>query len=315
MTLNRINIGRASSMEVVPGADVVILINHHQEIIEVNLEEGTCLTIDRSTHHRLFECDISSDGRWIAYSCSLDPHRVGIKIYDRKEKTHHLVTEPILVDSSPSFDSEGKYMYFLSARVFDPVRDILDFGYSFPRGVVPMALPLQSVLLNPSDENPSSPCEADNKPAKKNGLEKDNSTVNPVIIEFDGILNRAVAMPVIDGRFTGIKAGEGRVWISEGPILGTRADRWPPEPYKGTRLDYWDLKTQSRESFAEGVYSFNLSRNRKVLLYRTADGLRVLDATTKPDKDAGTKTGRKSGWVDLNRLKAVIEPPAEWLQM
>lgn len=319
-------LGRPNAMHVIPGADVLIITNHRHEILQVDLETRTCQIIDTSEYHRLTECDVSPDGRWIAYPCSVDPHRIAIKLYDRENNEITQVTEPLLWDRSPAFDPGGRYLFFLSARMFDPVRDVLDFGYSFPRGVIPMALPLRREFLNPFDEQPASPCDADagggNKTAesevKTDGEERDTGekdALEPVIIEFDDIRNRAVAMPVIDGRFEDIQVTEDKVWILEHPISGTLSNRWPPEQVHGGTLDYWDLKTQSREHFASNVRSFRFSMDRKVIAYRTNDGVRILDASKKPSKDAPSKPGRKSGWIDLGRLKVTIEPAAEWLQM
>lgn len=325
----KLPLGRPTTLQIIPGIDSIVLTNHHHELLEVDLVTGVCKVIDRSEYQNIYSCDVSPDGRWIAYPCSIDPNRVALKLYDRQENEIHQITDPVLADSSPSFSPDGKYLYFLSTRVFDPVSDTLDFGYSFPRGVTPMALPLRNDLLNPFDPQPQSPCDPDTKPTPKaetNAKSDDTSTdkpaahgepeaLNPVVIELDDIQRRAVAMPVIDGRFSGIIAGNDRIWIREKPIQGTDANRWPPEPYQGGKLDYWDLKTQTRENFCNGVYSFQLSRDRKVLYYRTADGLRILDASRKPPKDVGTIPGKKSGWVNLKRLKAVIEPTLEWQQM
>ncbi|HPQ39048.1 MAG TPA: PDZ domain-containing protein, partial [bacterium] len=319
-------LGRPNSLTVIPGADVLVMTNHRHEILQVDLETRTCQILDRSEYHRLTECDVSSDGRWIAYPCSIDPHRVAIKIYDRDLNRSTVVTEPLLWDRAPAFDPEGKYLYFLSARMFDPVRDVLDFGYSFPRGVIPMALPLRREFLNPFEAQPESPCDSDAKSedvAKKaestgdagESASGDEKQPEPVIIELEDIAARAVAMPVIDGRFEDLKVTAGKVWMLEYPISGTLSDRWPPEPSRGGALDYWDLKAQNRESYASGVTSFSFSRDRKVIAYRTRDGLRVLDASKKPSKDGGTTPGRKTGWIDLSRLKVMIEPGAEWIQM
>ncbi|MBN1297922.1 PDZ domain-containing protein [bacterium] len=333
-------IGRIIKIVPVPGVDRVIIINHRHEIGEVDCHSGSYELIDRSLYHRFDSCDVSSDGRWVAYPCSIDPHRMAIRVFDRRMQCHHTVTEPVLIDESPVFDPEGKYLYFLSARVFDPVRSILDFGYSFPRGVVPMALPLRTDQLNPFDEQPSSPCDNQDKPmesdisadaakssaasgdpdlasvsAKTDSAGATGNHAQTIEIDFDGIAARAVAMPIVDSRFSLLRVTEGKIWFLETPLSGTLADRWPPEPVKGSTLDYWDLKSQTRESVAANVISYDFSRDRTVLMIRTEDGLRVLDASKKPPKEGDSKPGKKTGWIDLSRLKVSLFPAAEWKQM
>ena len=55
-----------------------------------------------------------------------------------------LVTQPEFRDYSPAFDPDGKYLYFLSLRTFDPVYDSVQFELSFPRAARPYLIALQA---------------------------------------------------------------------------------------------------------------------------------------------------------------------------
>ena len=61
----------------------------------------------------------------------------------------HVITRPVLHDVRPSFDPEGKYLYFLSYREFNPVYDGLHFDLGFPWGMRPYLLTLRADLPNP----------------------------------------------------------------------------------------------------------------------------------------------------------------------
>ncbi len=76
------------------------------------------------------------------------------------------MTEPVLQDLAPSFDPEGKFLYFLGARVFNPVYDNLQFDLSFPRGVKPYVILLQKDQRSPFIPVPKSP---DAKEKKEKG--------------------------------------------------------------------------------------------------------------------------------------------------
>jgi len=60
-----------------------------------------------------------------------------------------LVADPVLSDVVPSFDPQGKYLYFLSFRQFDPVYDSLQFDLGFPYGMRPYLVTLQKDLTSP----------------------------------------------------------------------------------------------------------------------------------------------------------------------
>ncbi|NJN83667.1 MAG: hypothetical protein HC802_16225 [Caldilineaceae bacterium] len=63
--------------------------------------------------------------------------------------TIHTVTQPVLHDVQPAFDPDGKFLYFLSYREFNPVYDSLHFDLGFPWGMRPYLLTLRTDLPNP----------------------------------------------------------------------------------------------------------------------------------------------------------------------
>jgi tricorn protease len=71
-------------------------------------------------------------------------------------KTTTALTEPEFRDSAPAFDPEGRYLYFVSVRTFDPVYDNVRFDLSFPRGARPYLIALQAGGRPPFDPEPRS---------------------------------------------------------------------------------------------------------------------------------------------------------------
>ena len=55
-----------------------------------------------------------------------------------------LATHPEFRDYCPAFDPDGRYLYFLSLRTFDPVYDSVQFELSFPRAARPYLIALQA---------------------------------------------------------------------------------------------------------------------------------------------------------------------------
>ena len=58
---------------------------------------------------------------------------------------------------------------------------------------------------------------------------------------------------------------------------------------------------------------FDVSRDGKTMIYRADRRLRVGKAGVKPPTDGGNS--RKTGWVDLDRIRVSVDPTAEWAQM
>ncbi|MEZ4556626.1 MAG: hypothetical protein R2854_09320 [Caldilineaceae bacterium] len=76
-------------------------------------------------------------------------------------------------------------------------------------------------------------------------------------------------------------------------------------------LRAWNFR--STASLVDGCGWFDVSRNGKKLVYRNGMRLRVIDAGEKPSGSSGHP--RKTGWIDLGRVKVAIEPQSEWEQM
>jgi tricorn protease len=54
-----------------------------------------------------------------------------------------------LQDFSPAFDPDGKYLYFLSNRHFDPVYDTMQFELGFPANIKPYLVTLIKKTASP----------------------------------------------------------------------------------------------------------------------------------------------------------------------
>ena len=92
----------------------------------------------------------------------------------------------------------------------------------------------------------------------------------------------------------------------------------PKKPRGGTLLAY-DFENLRQATVASDVGEIRLGNDGHTLVYRANDRLRAIDATAdlsddEPEKPS-TESGRKSGWIDLDRANVEIEPRDEWAQM
>lgn len=327
--LDGLDIGRPASLVVSPKKDEVALSNHRNELILVDLEGRTARVLDRSRHSRMRGIAWSPDGRWIAYGFFDTQQTSIIKLCRVETGETWPVTRPVLRDVGPAFDPDGKYLYFLSYRDFDPVYDNLHFDLNFPWGVRPYLITLRADLPSPFVPVPRAPGEKASDESKNDGEredkapehdEKDEQTKEEkeqlVEIDLEGIADRVLAFPVSEGRYGQIRGIKGKVLFSSYPIEGALNQSWysnSAPPARG-RLEVYDFEEQSHEVLIEGITSFEVSLNAKTLIYRAGNRLRVLKAGAKPDNN-GWSPSRKTGWLDLNRVKVSVEPQAEWEQM
>ncbi len=142
-------LGHALDMVISPTEDIVAVANQRRELLIVELEQGRQRVIDQSEYMPIQGMAWSPDGSWLAYGFALTTQRVAIKLFRGETGETHVVTRPVLRDTRPAFDPEGKYLYFIGQRVFNPVADNLEFGWSFPRGEKPYAILLRRDLRSP----------------------------------------------------------------------------------------------------------------------------------------------------------------------
>lgn len=320
-----LDIGTVAELRASPTEEKVVLLNHRCEVLLVDIATATLKVIDHSPYARnemtshAQGCAWSPDGRWIAYAFAINHQQTAIKLYSLETGESHQVTEPVLRDTKPAFDPNGKYLYFLSARDFDPVQNNLHFGWSFPKGVRPYLLTLQRDLRSPFTPEPAPPKSeaAEQYEAAKSEEKKDE--VKPVRIDLDGISGRIVAFPVPEGRYGRVQGTHEGVVFSSFPVEGTRkAEEGGLAPAANGALEGYHFEQHKQERLLDGISDFEVTPNGKTLLYRAGERLRLLKAGEKPPQlegEAQNKPGRESGWLDLERVRVSVQPEAEWRQM
>lgn len=428
-----LDIGRPVALRVSPREDKVAIANHRNELLVVDLEQATLTVLDRSEWRPIAGFDWAPDGRWLAYGFATTLSTTEVRLVRVADAPHGpaiegeppigqpvAVTRPVLHDLAPSFDPEGKYLYFLSYREFNPVYDTLQFDLGFPWGMRPYLVTLRADLVNPfipqpeegddhgegghededdheghdgddetddddadeqdgeagddgdeegdegdgdgdgdeddgdggagedddedEDDEPDDVTAGDEEDeggsrgvfaataakhpetAGDNGKhasgehdgkggDKNGKRRKPLLIDLEGIERRVLAFPIADGKYGQIAGAPGRALYTSFPVRGALEednDDDDRETQIGT-LRAWVFKDYKSESIADNVSSFELSRNRKKLVYSSSRRLRVIATGEKAPSDSGP--GRKSGWIDLSRVKVSVKPESEWEQM
>ena len=143
------DLGRIVELSASPAADVVAVANHRHELLLLDLDTKKSRVVDRSPGGRVRDLAWSPDGRWVAYTYWPQGDQSVIRVVEAKTGATHDVTNPLRVDRSPAWDPDGKYLYFLSTRDFNPVYDALQFDLSFPYAMRPFLVTLRSDVASP----------------------------------------------------------------------------------------------------------------------------------------------------------------------
>ncbi len=322
--LEGLDLGCITDLATPPSGATVAVANHRHELFLVDLEAGTEQLLDRSEYGHLGGVVWSPDGKWLAYSFASSTRTISIKLCELETGTTHLITSPEFRDVHPSWDPDGKFLYFLSYRTFDPVYDSVFFDLGFPKAVRPYLVTLQADELSPFVPKPRGFGPAA-KPDSKNGDSKNGESKNggakngggkvPLRIDLEGISERVLAIPVPEGRYSQVVGLKGKVLFTGWPVQGSLGrDIYASGPGPKGTLEAYDLSEQRHDVLTGGISHFEVSRDGHTLVYRSGRRLRVVKAGEKPPEgDDGA--GRRSGWLDLDRVRVSVDPGSEWGQM
>jgi tricorn protease len=342
-----LDIGHPEAIAVNPQKDQIVFSNHRYELMFLDLETRQLQTIDRGKTNLIAGFNWSPDGEWVVYSVSVSLQVTALKLWQAASAKIYPLTRPFLRDVAPSFDPNGRFIYFLSYRTFDPVSDNLQFDLGFPRGMKPYLITLDQDLPSPfephsrveaEEEKPPETPDEENLPVDETdmtqpeagageeqtegeetgaepGKEPDEKqAVTPSKIDLDGIEGRVVAFPVPEGiyrRVAGIY--NGKVVYIRFPVEGALNEPGDQQPRHGSLMIY-NFEDQKEELLVNGVTDFQVSADGQSLIYREGHRLRVLKAGEKPLEESGPPS-RRNGWLDLGRVRVSVIPVAEWRQM
>jgi tricorn protease len=310
------DLGRVVSLTPSPVGARVALTNHRNELylLDLELPDSVPERLDHSRHARIRGVAFSADGRYLAYGFAETPVVSIIKARDLESGQTHAVTQAVHKDEQPSFDPEGRYLYFIGRRDFDPIYDNLHFDLGFPKGMRPFAVALRKDVPSPFVQQPRAVSARSASDREEGGAQQKPPT--RVEIDFDGIDRRIVAFPVSEGRYGRVRGVRGAVLFSSFPIDGARsAPRDEEVPAARGTLECYDFDAHKQTRLAENISDFAVGPDHQTLLYRSALRWRVLPATPKAAPKLGDSPGRQSGWLDLGRVKVSIDPASEWRQM
>ena len=335
--LSKLDLGWIQRLVAAPKGRRLAVTNHRSELWLVDVDGEEATKVDASERFLIRHVSWSADGRWLAYAFTQSIHVTVIKLYNVETKEQAVATPPAIVDTAPIFDPEGKYLYFLSNRELNPVYDTVHFDLGFPRAFKPYLITLRKDVPNPFLPQPTPDGGGDSDAASQKakadssdkaagdadgdsaaGAPSDDKAVERVDIDLEGIQERMVAFPLEEARYTQLEAIPGKLLYATVPIEGAAGRNIfgaGAPPAKAT-LSAFDFKTMSSDVLVSGITTFEVAADSKTLIYRAGNKLRSITAGEKADeKSAQEGPGRKSGWIDLSRIKISLVPPAEWRQM
>lgn len=238
----------------------------------------------------------SPDGEYLSYSKMTEDQIYQIYIYSLRQDKIHCASSGIFNDFGPVFSDDGKHLFFVSNRRFDPTFCDFEWEMVYKKGAAICCLTLgkdaEPLLKFRSDE-----VEEPGEDAKK---EKKTE----VKIDFDGLPGRLEMLPVKRGNYRGLSANESSLFYlnkEEGDFNHFEFRAFGPRD-----LFRFSFKDRGEKRVIEGIDSYRLSADGDHVVYKKGESVGIICS------DAEDSKGKA---LDLSDLKMKLDPLAEWKQI
>jgi len=261
----------------------------------------------------------SPDSKWIAYTKQLRSFLHAVFVYNLDAAKAQQVTDGLSDARHAQWDKNGKYLYFSASTDIGLGADWLNMS-SINR---PVTRGVYAAVLNKTDPSPVAPESDEEKPKTKSGDKQPGASdpgkaeaaktepgkedpvkIPDVHIDFEGLSQRIVALPVPVRNYDNVLAGKtGEIFLVESPPVGSLTD---PDADKVT-VSKFTLKDRKTEKLLDGLDEFIVSFDGEKALYRKGADWLIggTAATPKPGE----------GSLKLGDFQVYVEPKAEWAQM
>ena len=247
----------------------------------------------------------SADSRWIAYSRGKENRHGAIFLSNTETNELHQVTSGFYDDSQPVFDPDGKYLYFLSNRTFQPIYSDVDNSFIYANSTNIAAVSLRPDIPSPlAPRNDEEEITGKKEKPKKEEKEKDESKkekkeeVKPVKIVVTGFEKRLTVMPPKAGNYSNLTAVAGKILYQRRPRTGSGDKKAP--------LLYFDLEKREEKTILADVDDYQISADHKKLLVYKKQNFAIVDVSPEQKMDKKLPTGE---------LEMRVNPRAEWQEI
>jgi len=212
-----------------PDSKRVAFSDNKLNLWDVEVESGKVAKIDTDYSYELNrEFAWAPDSKWIAYVKNLPNRLHAVEIYSVSDGKSTQVTDGMSDARLPAFDHDGQYLYFTASTNYGATSSGLDMNsdlHDVTRSVYLIVLPndVASPLAPESDEEKAADAKTDESKPKdeKKDENKHAAPPKPVRIDFDGLMQRTVALPIPAGAFLSLDAGKpGVIYIVESARTG-----------------------------------------------------------------------------------------------
>ena len=282
-----------------PNSKYLLYFDRTLQLKMVDAETGKTTVVTHADRDEIHSYSFSPDSKWITYDKEGANGLGAVWVYNLEKAENKQLTDDHFNDGSPTFSTDGKYIWFVSDRDYNLDFSSFEFNYVYNKSakIYAVALCADCPKLF-KDKNDIEPVKEAEKPVVELKKDKKAKTEEkPVValpktiqIDFDGINSRITAFPLKSGEYRNLVAVDGGIlYISEGS------------------LHKYSIDDKKDEEIMDKVGQAVVSADGKMMIYRSGKDFGITKLT------AGQKSG--AGKLNLDDMEMKIDPKKEWAQI
>ncbi len=245
-------------------------------------------TVAKAKNWEVHDAVWSPDSRWIAYSQEEANDLSKIYLYSVEQNKTFAVTDDNYSAHAPVFSGDGKYLFFVSNRDFNPIYSATEWNHAYRDMArlyfVTLAKETPSPFKPRSDETGDTP--KAEEPAKKDA---------PIKVDPDGIQERLFSLPGPAANYTNLSSVGSSVYY-------LRRGSKDPKPV----FQVYDLATR-KETALGSVGGYEISADGKKMLVVQDNKYGIIDLPKAPVTIGDA--------LSLSGMEMKLDRAAEWTQI
>ncbi len=293
-----------------PDARYVLLSDRANELYYYDVATKKKTLVVKSEEWEITDFSWSPDSKWIAYSFPSQVNTSRIQLYNLSSKEIIQATDEWYDAQNPVFSPDGKYLYFVSQRTYNPIYSNSEWNHAYvdmsKLYVLHLTNQTPSLYKQENDEvktetenkkeaEPKKDTKEKNKPT---GSEKANDSNEEskvtVKVDKDNILKRVEELPVQAGNFWNIQPTKNGLYYHFAGMGKSMAVKF---------FSNEDKKENNIGNFS----TFILSANRTKVLMGKGDKYYI--------DSPGTSEMSTNKELNLSDLNVTVDRQAEWAQI
>jgi len=273
----------------------------------IDIKSKKIVVVDKAEAWEITDYSWSSDSNWITYARQEKDVMQKVYLYSLKTKKNQAVTDGWYSSYSPVFHSEGKYLFFVSDRNFNPIYSSTEWNHAYGSMAriyfVTLNKEVESPFKPKSDEVSVKKGEAEKAGPKKDKKAEDKAkdeenakaSKEPLRIDLDGIKSRIMRLPVEVARYGNLASVKDTLYYMK------MGDKDRKQSFK-----MYDLKAQKETDLGE-IGGYEVSFDQKKMLVSQNKSYAIIDLPKGMIK--------LSEKLDLSRMEVQVDLNKEWNQI